>query len=78
MLKQKALEDNDTHQSRYVQPKQKTDRAEQEKATMDRIHADRIIQPKPRFVTRKGRNETEGVALNGIEDFIFSPSFVDT
>ena len=43
---------------------------------MDRIHADQIIQPKPTSATRKGKNEAEGVALYGIEDFIFS-SFVE-
>ena len=44
---------------------------------MHRIHADQIIQPKPMCETRKGKNEIEGFAPYGIDDFIFSSPFVD-
>ena len=40
-------------------------------------YADQIIQPKPMCETRKGKNEIEGFAPYGIDDFIFSSPFVD-
>ena len=33
------------------------------KARMDRIYTDQIIRPKPTCETRKGKNETNGIAL---------------
>jgi len=60
-LRSRALED--THKSRNIQPTAKRYWAEQEKARMDRIYADHIIRPKPTCKTRKGKNETKGVAL---------------